>query len=273
MLKGMTGFGSASISLGAIKILVEMKSINHRYCDISCYLPTGFIACEEKIRQVIKKDINRGRVTVSIKITEKPNSTVVLNKDVVKQYFKSAKVLSKEFHLKNDIALSDVLTLPGVFETREVFIQPTQVWGALEKGINKAVNGLVNMRKREGKSLIVDISSQLKKMTAEVKKIESRTKTLLTAKKKTLNSEEFSSVQKNMDINEELARLKHYIQETKTLLKSVSSSGKKIDFIGQEMQRETNTIGSKVQDVTVSSAVISLKSKVEKIREQAQNIE
>ena len=129
------------------------------------------------------------------------------------------------------------------------------------------------MRSREGKTLATDISDKLRLMSSEIVKIRQRAKAILQDKKKMMTNEEFSSYQKSNDINEELTRLSHYIDEAKALLKSGDLAGKKFDFVAQEMQRETNTVGSKVQDQLVSNAVIALKSKIEKIREQSQNVE
>ncbi|MFT7538933.1 MAG: hypothetical protein ACI9F2_001084, partial [Lysobacterales bacterium] len=179
----------------------------------------------------------------------------------------------KQFKLKNDLTLSDLVKLPGVLEAKETFVNPDDLWPAIEKSLKRATTALVAMRKREGRSLHADVVDKLKLMTVNTKKITDRSKIILKAKKKELNDEEFQSFQKSNDINEELSRLDHYIAEVKKLLKSCNSVGKRIDFIAQELQRETNTIGSKLQDRIVSNAVISLKSKIEKIREQAQNIE
>jgi len=129
------------------------------------------------------------------------------------------------------------------------------------------------MRKREGRSLCADVTDKLRRMLLEIKKIQRRAQEILKEKKGKLTNEEFSSFQKSNDVNEELSRLIHYIEEFKLLLKTDIAVGKKLDFIAQEMQRETNTVGSKLQDKIVSSAVIALKSKIEKIREQSQNIE
>lgn len=273
MIKGMTGFGAAQMSSGEIKGSVEIKSVNHRYLDLAFYLPSGFAAMENEIRQLLSKTISRGRVTVSFKITNKPEAKISLNKNVVKQYLAYAKILKKEFHLDNNLKLSDLIKLPGVVDARESFVSPEDIRLSVEKAVQRAVNSMETMRKREGVALAKDIKENLKRMSLQAKKIENRTKEILNEKKKGLSLEEFSSYQKGVDINEELARLSHYIEEFKSLVKSNVSVGKKMDFVGQEMQRETNTIGSKVQDKIVSNCVISIKSKIEKLREQAQNVE
>ncbi len=273
MIKGMTGFGSTQIHAGEIKGIFEIKSVNHRYLDLSFYLPMGFASIENEIRQMVSKTITRGRVTVSFKITDKPQTQISLNKRVVKQYLVYADSLKKEFHLENNLNLSDLIQLPGVVDAREVFVAPENIWPFMQKALQRVVNSLDVMRKREGRALAKDLTDILRRMSLQVKKIKERMKVVLSEKKTLLSLEEFSSFQKGVDVNEEIARLSHYIEEFKALIKSDVSVGKKMDFIGQEMQRETNTIGSKMQDAIVSNSVISIKSKIEKLREQAQNIE
>ncbi len=273
MIKGMTGFGAVQFTSGAIKAVIEIKSLNNRYLDVNYYLPIGYNSIENKMRQVLQKSLQRGRVTVSLRIIDKPAQTIALNKGVVKAHIRYANSLKKEFKLKNDLSLSDLIRLPGVLEAKETMINPDKLWPDIEKALKKTIITLVNMRKREGRSLATDVTEKLKQMAVNTKKISARAKFILKEKKKKFSDEEFQSFQRSNDINEELSRLNHYIAEIKKLLKSTNSVGKRIDFIAQEMQRETNTIGSKLQDKVVSNAVISMKSKVEKIREQAQNIE
>ena len=273
MIKGMTGFGSAEARQGNVRAIIEVKSLNHRYFDVSFHLPIGFAAIENKIRQLMQKEVERGRVTISIKIIDKPHQTIILNKDVVQTHLKYANQLKREFKVENNLRLSDLVKLPGVLETKETLVDAKKIWPALNKGLTKAVKDLVKMRKSEGTALAKDVSDKLRRMSAQIKTIQAQHKKIIAAQKKKLTHDELASFQKGADVNEEISRLKHYVDEIKALLKSNSTVGKKIDFIAQEMQRETNTIGSKLQDKVVSNAVIALKSKVEKIREQAQNIE
>jgi uncharacterized protein (TIGR00255 family) len=152
-------------------------------------------------------------------------------------------------------------------------VQAADLWPALGKSLQKAVASVVVMRRREGRALSTDINGLLGRMLAQISIIKKRTTALLKENKTKLSTEELASYQKSNDIHEELARLSHYIDEAKALLKQAEGAGKKLDFIAQEMQRETNTIGSKVQDKEVSAAVIALKAKIEKIREQSNNVE
>ena len=274
MIAGMTGYGNVHFSFGQMKGFLEIKSQNHRYFDFVCYIPVGFGVIENKIKSIVQKEISRGRVTVSVKITEKPAHNVQINKNIVQGYLKEAKKLQKDFSLDNSLTIADLIALPGVVETKEDVLDVDRIWSnSLEPCLHKALKSLVTMRKSEGKSLEKDIIHVLKRMNVQIRTIESRTKTILRENKKVLSPEEFTSFQKGCEINEEITRSKHYVEEFKLLLKSKVSVGKKMDFIAQEMQRETNTIGSKLQDQIVSNAVIALKSKIERLREQAQNIE
>jgi len=273
MITGMTGFGAHEITFGKVKGIVEIKSVNHRYLDVAFYLPTGFSSLEDKIQKAIAAHMKRGRVTVSIKITERPHTNIFLNQEAVKRYLDFARDLGKKYHLKNDVTVADIMRMPGVVESKEVFVQAVELWPAVQKALEKSVASLVNMRRREGRALSADINGQLKLMLSRISVIKARIALLLKEAKGKLSQEEFSSYQKSNDIHEELERLAHYIDEARMLLRQKDGSGKKLDFIAQEMQRETNTIGSKVQDKEVAAAVIAIKSKVEKIREQSNNVE
>ncbi|MDE1921271.1 MAG: YicC family protein [Candidatus Omnitrophica bacterium] len=273
MITGMTGFGAGEISFGKVRGIIEVKTVNHRYLDVAFYLPAGFSSLEDKIQKNIVKSIKRGRVTVSVKITEKPHTEITLNQQAVKRYLDFAGALSQKHRLRNDIAVADIMRLPGVVEAREVFVQPAEIWPVLERALQKAVAEVAAMRRREGRALGTDISGLLKRMTLQIGLIKKRINDLLKESKDKMTPEEFSSYQKGNDIHEELARLDHYIDEAKTLLRQTEGAGKKLDFIAQEMQREANTVGSKVQDKIVGASVIAIKAKVEKIREQSNNVE
>jgi uncharacterized protein (TIGR00255 family) len=273
MIKGMTGFSSVEIAQGATKAVLEIRSVNHRYLDVAYFLPPGFVSFEDKIRAVIQRVVTRGRVIVSIKIVQKQEPTLAFNKGVIRAYLRREKEIKREFQLKGVLTLSDLIRLPGVVEVHEVEPKTALLWPAVEKATVKALGFLTVMRLREGKSITQDIMKQTSRMLLGINTIRSKEKEILSQQKQKLTVEEFESFQKGIDVNEELSRLTHHIEEARRLLKSKESVGKQIDFVAQEMQREANTIGSKLQDKVVSSAVIALKSNIEKLREQAQNIE
>jgi len=148
MITGMTGFGAAEITFGKVKGVVEIKTVNHRYLDVAYYLPVGFSSLEDKIQKIIDSSMKRGRVTVSVKITERPHTNIVLNQDAVKRYLDFARDLGKKHHVKNDITVADIMRLPGVVEAKEVFVQAGEIWTVLEKSLLKAVAGVVIMSRR-----------------------------------------------------------------------------------------------------------------------------
>lgn len=269
----MTGFGAADFNNAKIKGSAEVKTVNHRYLDLAFYLPSGFSSYEERIAKLIAKSLKRGRVTISVKITDKPQVSIALNQDAVKRYVNFGKNLSKQFGMNNDLSTADIMRMPGVIEARETLVDAATMWPSISLSVEKALKSVVAMRRREGKAIKADIGGQLLRMKKRIGLIKARVQQLLKAKKKVASSEEYASYQKSNDVNEELSRLNHHIDEAKALLSLRLEAGKKLDFIAQEMQRETNTIGSKVQDRDVSAHVIALKSKVEKIREQANNVE
>ncbi|MCK5083791.1 MAG: hypothetical protein KAR31_12860 [Candidatus Omnitrophica bacterium] len=195
MIRGMTGFGQAQVLSGKIKALIETKSVNQRYLDINYFLPVGFGSIENKIRQMIKREIHRGRVTVSMKIIQKETQEVVLNKDIARKHLRNVARLKKEVGVKGDLSLSDLVRLPGVLEAKETVIKPEALWPVLEKGFIKALQGLVNMRRSEGRSLALDIMDKLRRMSLQVKKIQSKAKAILSEKKKKLTKEDWSLAQ------------------------------------------------------------------------------
>lgn len=273
MISGMTGYGSCEVGSKLFKAVVEIKTVNHRYLDLSFYLPTGFAEIEDKIRKLVQKSIVRGRVTISFKFIEKPQQTMVLNKITAQKYLSFSRQLQKDLKIKDALTLSDLIVLPGVVQAKETYLSVKAVEPFIIKGVAQSLRNVTLMRRKEGKSLVKDVGGQLRQMRVSVGKIKIRIKGILKNKKTTLLAEEFEAYQRGVDVNEEIKRLTHYIDQVKESISSTVSLGKNIDFIAQEMQRETNTIGSKVQDMDVSTAVISLKGKIEKIREQAQNIE
>src|SRR6185503_20270366 len=235
MIKGMTGYGSAPLAGTDVKGIVEVKSLNGRYLDITYYLPIGYVSLEEKMRQLCQKQLERGRITVSLKITQKKKDEIVLKKEVVESYLHHARSLERQFKLKNDLCLSDIFKLPGAFEVKEASISAEALWPAIEVSLKKSLDGLERMRLREGRSLKIDINDKLRRMTRRVASIVSRAKAALQEVKKKLPPEELQSWMRSNDINEEISRLRHYIDEMRILINSKDAMGKKIDFIAQEM--------------------------------------
>jgi len=150
MIKGMTGYGNAKINTAELKGVVEVKTLNSRYLDVSYYLPIGYGSLEDKIRKFCLKYMERGRLTVSFKITQRRAEEVRLNKGAIESYLKYAKQLKRQYKLENDLTLSDLFRLQGVFETKENLISPEKMWPLLEKCLKQAIKDLLTMRKSEG---------------------------------------------------------------------------------------------------------------------------
>lgn len=273
MIRGMTGFGRQGFTKSKIKGLVELRSLNHKYFDVAFHLPNGFGSFEEKLKRLLHKDIMRGKVNASLVLTCRPDDRIAVRKDIASNYLKTFKTLNKSLHLKSDLGLSNVVTLPGVIRCEEYQISPEQLWPQAERATKIALASLVKMRQAEGKSLYLDIADKINKIQAELKLIPLRVKQIIAAKKSSLPAEEFSAFLKGSDINEELTRLSYHLKSIKSKLSDNGAVGKELDFIAQELQREINTISAKLLDHAISARVIKIKSLVEKIREQLQNVE
>jgi uncharacterized protein (TIGR00255 family) len=273
MIRGMTGFGRVSFIKSRVKGFVELRSLNHKYFDVSFHLPNGFGSFEERLKRVLHKEIMRGKVNVSLVFTCRPEDKIAVRKDIAGNYLKSFKTLNKSLRLKSDLGLSNVVTLPGVIRCEEYQVASEEIWPQVERAAKVALAGLVRMRQEEGKTLCRDVADKINRIQQELKLIVRRVKQINTAKKTTLAGEEFSAFLKSSDINEELTRLGHHLQSLKGKLNGPGGVGKELDFIAQELQREINTISAKLLDHAASTSVIKIKSLVEKIREQLQNVE
>mgnify|MGYP001617347690 CR=1 FL=1 len=273
MIRGMTGFGRVGFTKSKVKGFVELRSLNHKYFDVTFHLPNGFGSFEEKLKRLLHKEIMRGKVNVSLVLTCRPEDRIAVRKDIASSYLKTFKTLNKSLHLKSDLGLSNVVTLPGVIRCEEYQVTPEELWPPVERTAKIALAGLVRMRQAEGKSLYRDIADKINKIQAELKLIPRRVKQIIAAKKSSLPAEEFSAFLKTSDINEELTRLSYHLKSLKGKLDNSTGVGKELDFISQELQREVNTIGAKLLDRATSASVIKIKSLVEKIREQLQNVE
>jgi uncharacterized protein (TIGR00255 family) len=273
MINGMTGFGRQNFSAPKVKGFIEIRSLNHKYFDIVFHLPPGFGIFEERLKRLLHRRIGRGRITVALVFTSRPEDKINVRQDIAKNYLKTFKSLNKSLHLKSDLGLSNVITLPGVIRCEEAQISPEELWPHVEKAAGKALKNLLRLRRREGDALRRDISEKIARINATLKIFPRRIKEIVAGKRKVLSSEEFSAFLRSSDINEELTRLSHHLKTLKYKLTDGKGAGKEMDFIAQELQREINTIGAKLLDRAVSEGVIKIKSQVEKIREQLQNIE
>lgn len=294
MIKSMTGFGRAEYSDGKRNITVEIKSVNHRYCDISIKMPRRYSFVEDKIKTAIKEKIKRGKIDVSVmveNITEN-DVTVKLNSMVAKQYFDNLKTLKEEFDLDGEITLEYLASLPDVIKPVPDVDDEEEMTAAILNPVRAAAENLEAMRAVEGEKLAADLIGRGETIKGLVAKIEERadevpkvyTEKLKNRIQELIGSSvtvpedrilvEAAIFADKCSIAEELTRLYSHMEQMKSIIEnSRQPEGKKLDFLVQEMNREANTIGSKANDIEITNLMLKVKAEVEKIREQVQNVE
>ncbi len=292
MLKSMTGFGRCEIAGVDRKITVEMKAVNHRYCDITIKMPKKLNFFEAGIRNLLKQYIGRGKVDIYITYEDytENNVCVKYNADLAREYYTNLEKISKEFGLENDIRVSVLSRYPEVFTLEEQTIDEKELWKLVEEAVKEAATRFVETRIAEGENLKRDIFTKLDNMLALVDYIESRSPEIVNEYRNKLMTKvtelladtkvdesilatEVTIFADKICVDEETVRLRSHILNMKDTLNDSDNVGRKLDFIAQEMNREANTILSKASDLEVTNRAIDLKTEIEKVREQIQNIE
>lgn len=294
MIKSMTGFGRSEAMTDSYKIVVEMKSVNHRYCDLNIKMPKKLSFFESNIRTLLKEYIQRGKVDIFITYEDytQTKGCVRYNKEIASEYFECLKQIHDDFGIENDITVSKLSHYPDVIVLEEKMTDEKELWNVLEQPLREAMSHLVETRASEGKALQQDLVEKLNGMLSLVHDIEERSPQLMEEYRQKLELKvkellESSAIDESriatevtiyadkVCVDEEIVRLRSHIESTKAILLSNgdSSIGRKLDFIAQEMNREANTILSKANDIEISNQAIELKTEIEKVREQIQNIE
>lgn len=292
MLRSMTGFGRYELSDEERKIVVEMKSVNHRYCDISIKMPKKLGFYEATIRSLLKKYIQRGKVDVFISYEDYTENKVCVkyNSNIAREYVDKLREMGDEFHLINDINVSSLSRYPEVLTLEEQTVDETELWNVLEEVITKACEQFVQSRTREGEHLKNDLITKLDGMLNLIDAVESRSPQIIAEYRSKITTKvqellgdtkldesilatEITLFADKICVDEETVRLKSHINHMKASLDEENGIGRKLDFIAQEMNREANTILSKANDLEVTNIAIDLKTEIEKVREQIQNIE
>ncbi|HKL98744.1 MAG TPA: YicC/YloC family endoribonuclease [Mobilitalea sp.] len=292
MLKSMTGFGRNEIALVDRKITVEMKAVNHRYCDISIKMPKKLSFFEAGIRNVLKQYIGRGKIDVFINYEDytENNVCVKYNSELAREYLTNLDKMSKDFGIENDVRVSALSRYPEVFTLEEQTVDEKELWEMVEEAVKGAASRFVETRIAEGENLKKDIIDKLDGMLSLVDYIETRSPEIVSEYRKKLMAKvtdllgdtkveesilvtEVTIFADKICVDEETVRLKSHINNMKLALNESENVGRKLDFIAQEMNREANTILSKANDLEVTNKAIDLKTEIEKIREQIQNIE
>lgn len=292
MIKSMTGYGKSTLEINSRKYQVEIKSLNHRYLDISIRMPKQLSYLEETIKQQISSKISRGKIDVFISWENNSieGRTIKINTELAKAYIEELRKLAKEENLSDNIEVNDIAKYPDVLIVQENQEDET-IKNEIVEVVNKAVNNLVEMKQTEGIKIAEDLQKRLDYIQEEVNKVkefstglineyivklEERIKELLPNNQeidKNRLMQEVVIYADKCSIEEEVTRLNSHIGQFKEFLKSDEAVGKKLDFIIQEMNRETNTIGSKSNNLNITNGVIDMKTEIENLREQVQNIE
>lgn len=292
MIKSMTGFGRCEITEKERKITVEMKAVNHRYLDVNIKMPKKLNFFESSIRSLLKEYIQRGKVDIFITYEDYTENNVTLkyNKELAAEYVKYIGQMAEDFSLNNDLQACSLSRYPEVLSMEEQTVDEEALWATLEKAVRGAAEQFVETRIKEGSNLLEDLFQKLEVMLGYVEEIEKRSPQIIAEYRQKLQDKvnelladtqidesrlatEVTIFADKICTDEETVRLKSHILATKETLSQGGSVGRKLDFIAQEMNREANTILSKANDLTVSDIAINLKTDIEKVREQIQNIE
>lgn len=292
MIKSMTGFGRCEVADEKRKFTVELKSVNHRYLDVNIKMPKKLNFFESAIRNLLKDYIERGKVDVYITYEDytEDNYSLRYNAALAGEYLGYLNAMAEEFHLENDIRVSTLSRYPDVFVMEEQDIDEKELWSGLEKALRGACEQFVDSRVKEGEALKADLLDKLDTMLSDVDFIEERSPQIMKEYRTRLEEKiqeilgdrqiddariatEVTIYADKVCVDEETVRLRSHIMTTKDTLLAGGSIGRKLDFIAQEMNREANTILSKANNIEISDIGIDLKTGIEKVREQIQNIE
>lgn len=291
MIRSMTGFGRATYEVDGRTYTVEIKSVNHKYNDINIRLPRFLNSIEDELRKQIQNSISRGKIDVFINFDNYSDKgyNIKINRNLAKEYLTELKSLADETGVPFDLSVIDVSKLPDILKMEEDGDEEL-IAGELKVALSEALKNFVDMRTKEGEKLAEDMKKRVDWIEAKVseiskfsstlveeyiEKLETRVKELMKTDvvDETRLAQEIVIYSDKCSIEEELTRLKSHISQFNDLLKGSSPIGKKFDFLVQEMNREVNTIGSKANCLEITNRVIDIKTEIENIREQIQNIE
>lgn len=292
MIRSMTGYGRDQQLLHGRSITVEIRSVNHRYFEFSCRAPRGCAFLEDRLKRSLQSAISRGKVEVSLTLQtiESRHTSVAVDHALAGQYLTALRALGEEYSLPDDLTLSSVARLPDVFTLCRGEEDEEELAADVLQVLQNALDRFVAMREAEGERLRADVLSRVVTMEEHLSFVEERSpqtvmeyRARLTAKlTELLNGAvpdeariltEAAIVADRLAVDEETVRLRSHFAQLRRIMESTEPVGRKLDFLVQEMNRETNTIGSKCSDTAIAGHVVEMKSEIEKIREQIQNIE
>ncbi|ADL12963.1 YicC/YloC family endoribonuclease [Acetohalobium arabaticum] len=294
MLRSMTGYSQAQVEIEGYEIIVEIKSVNHKYQKIYLHIPDHFSPLEPKLKEIIKSRVGRGKVNYNLEIKNKEEAEVKvsINQTTATEYIDSLKRLKDKFDLTGELNINLLTQFDDILEVEEIKQNVEGLWPEIKEATKEALVDFIEMREKEGNKLLADLAARAESIESLIEKIEDRIPEMVDKYKAKLedrleelltdaevNEERLANevviMADKSDVTEELVRLKSHIEQfEETLELDVAEPvGRKLDFIAQEMHREINTVGSKINDSEISNYVIDLKSEVDKIREQVRNVE
>ena len=292
MIKSMTGYGSAKGTVEGLQITVELKSVNNRYLDASVRLPRSFLFAEDAVKSAVQKHISRGKVDVfvSVDASEAGEMNVKVNEALLRGYLEAFKHIAEEYSLPNDATALAVSRFPDVLTVEKKDLDADAISEGILEITERALTDFDAMREREGAKLRDDVLNRLETIDALVSAVEKASPETVSAYRARLEAKmaevlgtagidesrilaEAAIFADHIAVDEETVRLRSHMAQLRTMISGNSPTGRKIDFLIQEFNREANTIGSKCQNSDIAHTVVDLKSEIEKIREQIQNIE
>ncbi len=292
MIKSMTGYGRGESTSDSLSVVVELRSVNHRYFEFSSRVPRGYAFLEDKLKGYCQQKIARGKVELylSVDVASVDDVAVEINHALAKGYVAAIKELSETYDLNGDVSAVTLSRYPDLFNVKKQVLDEDAVWNVVKEALSAAVEGFLNMRAVEGEKLYDDIKGRVNFILDKVAFVEQRSPETVNAYKNKLETRiremlsdttvdesrlltEVAIFADKVAVAEETVRLRSHINQLCDLLGEDIAVGRKLDFIVQEMNREANTIGSKAQDIEIAHTVVDIKAEIEKIREQVQNIE
>ncbi len=290
MPRSMTGYGRGETTSHALDILVEVKAVNNKFLDSNIRIPKELSALEDRLRKMVTANLDRGKIDMFITVDwlEGAPRKVVVDKALAKAYHEAMTELAAEIGMPSDIGVSRLASFPDVINIKDVPPNIEEIWEVLKESAQKALEALVAMRESEGRTLVEDLKARISTVSERLSEVEvllpegvpayreklmKKLEEIKMTVDETRFAQEAALMAEKCDCTEETVRLRSHISQFKGMLKVEGPIGRKMDFLVQEMNRETNTIGSKSQDVRITGLVLELKSEIEKIREQIQNIE
>ena len=292
MVSSMTGYGRGETVKENISVVVELRSVNHRYFEFSCRVPRGYAFLEDKLKTFCQQRITRGKVDLflTLDVTASDNVVVEINHSLASGYVNAIKELSETYEINDGFSAVTLARFPDIFTVKSQAIDEDTVWSVVEEATSVALDGFAAMRAKEGKKLYDDVKSRVETILEKVAFVEERSPETVKAYREKLETRiremladatvdegrlltETAIFADKVAVAEETVRLRSHIKQLMELLESDIAVGRKLDFIVQEMNREANTIGSKAQDIEIAHTVVDIKAEIEKIREQIQNIE